>query len=105
MKIKRIGKAVVACILAASLAFSATPMEAKAASSSEIRNQISELKEEKAELQEQINELRGQYKQNENEMLDLVASFDHFEPIDPDLVAKDSLLREFIGGCTIEKEG
>ena len=76
MKIKRIGKAVVACILAASLAFSATPMEAKAASSSEIRNQISELKEEKAELQEQINELRGQYKQNENEMLDLVAQKD-----------------------------
>ena len=33
-----------------------------------------------------------------DEMLELVASFDHFEPIDPDLVARDSLLREFIGG-------
>lgn len=33
-----------------------------------------------------------------DEMLDLVKSFDHFEAIDPALVAKDSLLREFIGG-------
>ncbi len=35
-----------------------------------------------------------------NELLDLVAAFDHFEPIDPELVAKDSLLREFTGGGT-----
>lgn len=33
-----------------------------------------------------------------DEMLDLVAAFDYFEAIDPDIVAKDSLLREFIGG-------
>ncbi len=32
------------------------------------------------------------------ELLDLIAAFDRFEGIDPDLVAKDSLLREFIGG-------
>ena len=32
------------------------------------------------------------------ELLDMVAAFDHFEAIDPALVAKDSLLREFIGG-------
>ena len=32
------------------------------------------------------------------ELLDLIDAFQHFEPIDPDLVAKDSLLREFIGG-------
>ena len=76
MKIKKIGKSIVACLLAASLAFSVSPIEAKAASSSEIRNQISELKEEKAELQEQINELRGQYQKNEDEMLDLVAQKD-----------------------------
>ena len=35
-----------------------------------------------------------------DEMLELVAAFDHFEPIDPALVAGDSLLREFIGGGT-----
>lgn len=33
-----------------------------------------------------------------SELLDLIAAFDAFEAIDPDLVAKNSLLREFIGG-------
>ena len=33
-----------------------------------------------------------------DELLQLIDAFGHFEPIDPDLVAKDSLLREFIGG-------
>ena len=33
-----------------------------------------------------------------DEMMDLVNAFEHFEAIDPVLVAKDSLLREFIGG-------
>ena len=37
------------------------------------------------------NERRG-------ELMDLVAAFEHFEAVDPALVAKDSLLREFIGG-------
>jgi len=32
------------------------------------------------------------------ELLDLIAAFDAFEAIDPELVAKNSLLREFIGG-------
>ena len=34
------------------------------------------------------------------EMMQLVAAFEHFEPIDPALVAGDALLREFIGGGT-----
>ena len=33
-----------------------------------------------------------------DEMLDLVRAFEHFEAIDPVMVARDSLLREFIGG-------
>lgn len=33
-----------------------------------------------------------------SELLELTAAFDHFEAVDPALVAKDSLLREFIGG-------
>jgi len=33
-----------------------------------------------------------------HELLDLVAAFDYFEPIDPALVPTNSLLREFIGG-------
>lgn len=32
------------------------------------------------------------------ELLELIDAFQFFEPIDPELVAKDSLLREFIGG-------
>lgn len=33
-----------------------------------------------------------------DELLTLVAAFDYFESINPELVAKESLLREFIGG-------
>lgn len=33
-----------------------------------------------------------------DELLELIRAFAWFEPIDPELVAKDSLLREFIGG-------
>lgn len=36
--------------------------------------------------------------QRRAELLDLIAAFEDFEPIDPALVAKNSLLREFIGG-------
>ncbi|MBO5339962.1 MAG: nucleoside kinase [Oscillospiraceae bacterium] len=35
-----------------------------------------------------------------DEAMDLIAAFDWFEPIDPELVAGDALLREFIGGGT-----
>ncbi len=34
------------------------------------------------------------------EIMDLMAAFEYFEPIEPALVAGDSLLREFIGGGT-----
>ena len=33
-----------------------------------------------------------------DELLQLIDAFQYFEPIDPKLVARDSLLREFIGG-------
>ena len=36
--------------------------------------------------------------QRRAELLDMIAAFDCFEAIDPELVAKESLLREFIGG-------
>ena len=36
--------------------------------------------------------------QRRHELLDLIAAFDYFEPIEPALVPADSLLREFIGG-------
>jgi uridine kinase len=40
--------------------------------------------------------------QRRHEMLELVDAFQHFEPIDPVLLAPDSLLREFIGGSTYQ---
>ncbi|MBC5736821.1 uridine kinase family protein [Lawsonibacter faecis] len=36
--------------------------------------------------------------QRRAELLDLIDAFQWFEPIDPELVARDSLIREFIGG-------
>ncbi|MCI8477407.1 MAG: nucleoside kinase [Oscillospiraceae bacterium] len=36
------------------------------------------------------------------ELADMVAAFSNFPPIDPALVAKDSLIREFIGGGSYE---
>ena len=36
--------------------------------------------------------------ERQGELLELVAAFDYFDAVDPALVAKDSLLREFIGG-------
>lgn len=39
-----------------------------------------------------------QENQRRAELLDLIAGFDFFESVDPGLVAKNSLLREFIGG-------
>ena len=76
MKVSKTGKSLLACLLAAVLMFSMMPLEAQAASSSEIRAQIKDLKAEKAELQEKINEIRGQYKANENEMVDMVSQKD-----------------------------
>ncbi len=37
-----------------------------------------------------------------SELLDLIQAFDHFLPIDPDLVPPASLIREFIGGGIYE---
>ena len=44
--------------------------------------------------------LRAVPKENQRtaELLDLIHAFDWFEPIDPAMVAKNSLIREFIGG-------
>ena len=46
--------------------------------------------------------LKGVPEDNErhDELLELLDAFQHFEPIDPNLVAPNSLLREFIGGGT-----
>lgn len=67
-------KKIVACIITGLIVFlSLTPTSANAASSSEIRNQINELKKEKEAIQEKIAEVKEQYQQNSNEIADIIA--------------------------------
>ena len=76
MRYPKNGKAALASLLAAVLVFSMMPVSASAASSSEIRNQIKDMKAENAELEEQLEDLRSQYQANEDEMVDMVAQKD-----------------------------
>ena len=62
-----------ALLLAVLLVVGMMPSQASAASSSELKKQLEELKEQKKELQAQIDEVRGQYQANENEILDMVS--------------------------------
>ena len=63
-------------VLAALLLLSMMPVSAEAKSSSEIREQIKEMKAENKELEERLSELRDQFQANENEMLNMVAEKD-----------------------------
>ena len=49
------------------------PTRASAASSSEIRKQINQLKKEKEEIKDKIAEVQEQYEQNEDEIADIIA--------------------------------
>ena len=49
------------------------PTHAHAASSSEIRKQINQLKKEKEEIKDKIAEVQEQYEQNEDEIADIIA--------------------------------
>ena len=62
---------IMALIMLLSLIASIIPV-AHAASSSEIRKQINELKEQKKEIEEQIKDVKAQYQQTEDELLDIV---------------------------------
>ena len=62
-----------AALMILTLILSLLPTRASAASSSEIRKQINELKEQKKEIQAQIEDLKDQYQENENEIADIVA--------------------------------
>ena len=64
---------VMAAVMLLSLIFSLIPTTAFAASSSEIRKQLNQLKEEKKAVQAQLEEVRGQYQANEDEIADLVS--------------------------------
>ena len=64
---------IMAAIMLLSLLLSLLPTRAYAASSSEIRNQINDLKEQKEEIKAQIEDVKSQYEENENEIADIVA--------------------------------
>jgi murein DD-endopeptidase MepM/ murein hydrolase activator NlpD len=73
MKYRKNGRALLCGLLAAVLMLPMMPVSAEAAkSSSEIREQIKDMKKENDALKEELKGLREQYKVNENEILDLV---------------------------------
>lgn len=72
MKLRKSGKSVLAAILACLMVLSLFPVSAEAASSSEIREQIKDMKAQNAELEEKLEGLRDQFQENENEMLNMV---------------------------------
>lgn len=76
MKKRNIGKSILAGLLAAAMAFPLFPVSAEAASSSEIRQQIKDMKAENKELEEKLKGLRDQFQENENEMINMVAQKD-----------------------------
>ena len=64
---------VMAFIMLLSLILSLLPTRVHAASSSEIRKQINQLKEEKEEIKDKIKEVKEQYQENENEIADIIS--------------------------------
>lgn len=64
---------VMAAVMLLTLILSLLPTTASAASSSEIRKQINALKEEKEQIKEKIAEVQEQYKENENEIIDIIS--------------------------------
>lgn len=64
---------IMAAVLLLTLVLGLLPGKASATSSSEIRKQINKLKEEKEGLKDKIAEVQAQYKQNEDEILDIIA--------------------------------
>lgn len=64
---------IMAAVMVLTLVLSLIPTKASAASSSEIRKQINQLKEEKEALKDKIAEVQAQYEENENEIADIIA--------------------------------
>ena len=70
MKKRKLGVFVLAFLMILSFGL---PTPVNAASSSEIRNQINALKEEKEAIQDKIAEVQAQYEENENEIANIIA--------------------------------
>ena len=64
---------IMAFVMLLTLILGLLPTPANAASSSEIRKQINQLKKEKEEIKDKIAEVQEQYEQNEDEIADIIA--------------------------------
>ncbi len=64
---------IMAAVMLLTLILSLLPTPASAASSSEIRKQINELKKEKEGIKDKIKEVQAQYEENENEIANIIA--------------------------------
>lgn len=64
---------IMAGVMLLTLLLSLLPTRARAASSSEIRKQINEMKEEQKEIKEKITQVQEEYQHNEDEIADLIA--------------------------------
>ena len=64
---------IMAALMLLTLILGLLPTNASAASSSEIRKQINELKKDKKEIEDKIEEVKAQYQENEDEIADIVA--------------------------------
>ena len=63
---------IMAAVMILSLLFSLIPTRASAASSSEIKQQINDLKSQKEDIQAQMEDIQSQYEANEDEIADIV---------------------------------
>ena len=64
---------IMAAIMVLTLVLSLLPTRAYAASSSEIRKQINQLRDQKSELKSQIEDLKKQYQANKDDIADIVS--------------------------------
>lgn len=64
---------IMAAVMVLTLVLSLLPTRAYAASSSEIRKQINQLKDQKSELKSQIEDLKKQYQANKDDIADIVS--------------------------------
>lgn len=64
---------IMAAVMLLTLIIGLLPTRASAASSSEIRKQINELKAQKQEIEDQIAQVQADYQKNEDELYDIVA--------------------------------
>ena len=64
---------IMAFVMLLTLILGLIPTPASAASSSEIRKQINQLKKEKEEIKDKIAEVKDQYEENENEIADIIS--------------------------------